>query len=528
MNENEFCVCENDNCKLYLENPIILPCGSTICRSHVEIYTHKFECFVCKNEHLIPPDGFPLNKALQNIINQEALFVQVRKDLFKSFKKIELILKEHESIDSTELIYDYFANLRNKVDLHRDQMIEQIHKQSDQILRQLKYQEDIFNLNSKSLSKIDLNKLKNEYISIWKFQLRNPSLTENEMKIFLNEIDDKANMIQMDIQKYKNDSLIKNIEFIPIDSSLFGKLDILNKSLFKSPCCFDQKIRDFDGHLQPISSIKIEEKSNRLISASYDGDIKIWNLETGQCIQTLDKHLTKVNYILLTFNKIFSCSSDETIKIWSFDDNKRSECLHTLYNKSEVFTCCLLPDNQLACGSTNGLINIWNLKKDKILMKSFKAHEITVKCLKLSKDSSKLISGSDDNKIKIWNLSDFKCLNQLCDHTSSINTLEISSNGSLLTGSNDKTLKVWNILNGQLLKTIQFDSMVNCIKLIKNDLIVIGTDSAVLVFNLNEEKIIRNFSHSFMPISNFKLLSNGNLVTSSGNHMKLWNFLQKK
>ena len=54
-----------------------------------------------------------------------------------------------------------------------------------------------------------------------------------------------------------------------------------------------------------------------MASGSDDNTIKIWNQNTGECIQTLTGHTDSVLSLnLLAANKIVSGSSDKTIKIW--------------------------------------------------------------------------------------------------------------------------------------------------------------------------------------------------------------------
>ena len=55
-----------------------------------------------------------------------------------------------------------------------------------------------------------------------------------------------------------------------------------------------------------------------LVSGSFDGTIKVWDLATGQCERTLKGHTSAV-YALAACagGKMASGSGDNTIKIWS-------------------------------------------------------------------------------------------------------------------------------------------------------------------------------------------------------------------
>ena len=91
-------------------------------------------------------------------------------------------------------------------------------------------------------------------------------------------------------------------------------------------------VKIFDQHSDGINSIQVDEICNKIFSASDDETIKIWNLETGECLKTLNDHTESVKSILIIpNNKFISGSADATIKIW---DLNSFECLNKL--KSQV------------------------------------------------------------------------------------------------------------------------------------------------------------------------------------------------
>ena len=77
------------------------------------------------------------------------------------------------------------------------------------------------------------------------------------------------------------------------------------------------------------------------------------------------------------------------------------------------------------------------------------------------------------------------------------NDLEISSDGKTLIGNRDKILKLINVENGELIKVIEFDNYIRCMKLINDEMIIIVTinnefENNILVYDLKNEKILRN------------------------------------
>ena len=199
------------------------------------------------------------------------------------------------------------------------------------------------------------------------------------------------------------------------------------------------------------------------------------------------------------------------IKIW---DLKTYECQDTLENESDVLSLCLINDNQIACSCDDGSINIWvftTLTK----VKSFEKDN----CLLYLKFvyKSKIIACTGDKKIMILNQDTFECIKVLDGHSDKIYSLELTSDGNLFSCSEDKTVKLWELETGELLKSIDFEHPVNCIKVLNDALIAIGLGDYqtgyIIIYNLYDKKIHKQTRSFPIYIYDLYLLPNGNLLS---------------
>jgi WD40 repeat protein len=268
-----------------------------------------------------------------------------------------------------------------------------------------------------------------------------------------------------------------------------------------------------------IRSIQVDEPSNKMISASEDKSIKIWDLESGKCLKTLTDHNHWVTCILIIpGNKFISGSADKTIKMW---DMSSYECLNTFNNESYFYSLCLIPNNKIAVGFNDGSIDILNLANFS-KEQSFKAHDKWIPYLLFN--NSQLISCSKDKRIKIWNCETFDCIKVLEGHLGPVRYLELTSKSNLLSCSGDNTVKLWQLETGQILKSIKFNNPVYCVKNLNDDFILIGLAvGEIQIFSLEmnyEVKAIQAHSSSLRCLH---LLSNGNLLSGSNtSKIKLW------
>ena len=74
--------------------------------------------------------------------------------------------------------------------------------------------------------------------------------------------------------------------------------------------------KEYIGHKHSIRTLcKINEDT--FASGSFDGTIKIWNLNEKEAIQSLEGHKSYVISVIQIKNgDLVSCSNDHTIKIW--------------------------------------------------------------------------------------------------------------------------------------------------------------------------------------------------------------------
>lgn len=133
-----------------------------------------------------------------------------------------------------------------------------------------------------------------------------------------------------------NNLKIRNINNGKIIASIFLKSDILSQSF--SP----------DGKI--------------LVTASCDGTISLWNVDTGELIHTLTGHIDKVTSVDFSSNDktIVSGSWDGTIKLWRSKDWKNT---YTIQQFSQVISMVVSPNfKTIITANRDRTIEIWQRK----------------------------------------------------------------------------------------------------------------------------------------------------------------------
>jgi WD40 repeat protein len=203
-------------------------------------------------------------------------------------------------------------------------------------------------------------------------------------------------------------------------------------------------IATLQGHSSDVLSLCCSSQRHRLFSGSWDMTIKVWDTETWQCLHTLEGHRRPVAYLVFdeSVNRLYS-SSDKTIKVW---DLHTLTCVHTLQENGAVLASPLsFKSNGLYFGSMDNTIKVLNSTFHECVG-TMEGHSSLVNRLCLSEDGSRLYSTSGDTTIKVWDTATNTCIATLEGHTWGMISLCLSSKANrLISASVDKTMRVWDL-----------------------------------------------------------------------------------
>ncbi|KAL6939229.1 U3 snoRNP protein [Hanseniaspora osmophila] len=160
------------------------------------------------------------------------------------------------------------------------------------------------------------------------------------------------------------------------------------------------------GHFDTMRSLCYSPDGSRIVTASDDGKIKVWDVVSGFCLATFDEHQAAVTGVQFAKKGqvLFSSSLDGTVKAW---DLIRFRNFRTFTATDRIQFSCLAVDPSgevVVAGSQDSFdIHIWNVQTG-LLLDTLAGHEGPVSCLAFSQENSVLASASWDKTIRIWNV----------------------------------------------------------------------------------------------------------------------------
>eukprot|EP00054_Salpingoeca_dolichothecata_P014621 m.82899 g.82899 ORF g.82899 m.82899 type:complete len:830 (-) comp21086_c0_seq1:117-2606(-) len=114
------------------------------------------------------------------------------------------------------------------------------------------------------------------------------------------------------------------------------------------------------GHRGGVTCLHFNWHEGRIFSGALDGDLRFWDIHTGECLDTLDwirseGHTGVIRQIQADKWRVISASDDKTIKVWNLRTGQR---LVTLQCHTDGVTCIQFNDTKIVSGSFDETIKV--------------------------------------------------------------------------------------------------------------------------------------------------------------------------
>jgi F-box and WD-40 domain protein CDC4 len=119
-----------------------------------------------------------------------------------------------------------------------------------------------------------------------------------------------------------------------------------------NPC-----VAQFRGHTQTVQCLQMHMKSGVLMTGGKDKAIKIWDIRTGHCEQTLTAHTGGVKALRFDSTKLVSGGSDGKIFVW---DLRTYRCLFALEGHPRGVNTLQFNQEMIISGGEDKLVKIWS------------------------------------------------------------------------------------------------------------------------------------------------------------------------
>lgn len=258
------------------------------------------------------------------------------------------------------------------------------------------------------------------------------------------------------------------------------------------------------GHTDWVRSVRFTPDSQRLLSGSDDGTVRLWSLETFHCVQVLRQSSDRVRSIAVSPDARFLAAGgdDCTVRLWDLQsyqildtmsvqrsriwsvafgeqNGRLSLCaggdkqtlmlwqiqpsgakqLRTYRGYTDgIRTVGFLGDQHIVSGGDSQDLAIWERKTGENKA-TLSLHQGRIWAIALDTPTARIASAGDDHTIRLWDANTGQCLTTFTEHTSWVRTVAFSHRGRFLASSgDDSTIRIWNTTSGFCLNVLQYSA----------------------------------------------------------------------
>jgi len=230
---------------------------------------------------------------------------------------------------------------------------------------------------------------------------------------------------------------------------------------------------ELKGHGGWVTAITTSsEEPDLVLSASRDKSIIVWKLireegKYGVASKRLTGHSHYVQDVAISSDGQFALSGswDGTLRLWDLNTGRKTRSFvgHT----KDVLSVAFSADNrQIVSGSRDKTINLWNTLGQLKFTIVDEGHKEWVSCVRFSPNLNTplIVSAGWDKVVKVWNLNHCKIRTNLLGHTGYVNSVTVSPDGSLCaSGGKDGTAMLWDLNEGRHLSSLDAGDIIHAL-----------------------------------------------------------------
>ncbi|XP_047739280.1 WD repeat-containing protein 61 isoform X1 [Hyalella azteca] len=214
------------------------------------------------------------------------------------------------------------------------------------------------------------------------------------------------------------------------------------------------KLHTLEGHSLGVISTAVNPAGTIAASSSLDSTIKLWNLHTGEQMESLDCSPVESWSVVFSPCGQHVATGNHAGKI-NIYQAKGGEHVSTLDTRGRfTYTIAYSQDGKyIASGAIDGFINVFEVESGKLLH-TIEGHAMTIRSITFSPDSQLLLTAADDGHMKLYDFASGKLAKTLSHHASWVLSVDFSPDQMrFVSSSSDSSVKVWDARQRELLHT---------------------------------------------------------------------------
>ncbi|NEJ03106.1 toll/interleukin-1 receptor domain-containing protein [Rhizobium ruizarguesonis] len=200
------------------------------------------------------------------------------------------------------------------------------------------------------------------------------------------------------------------------------------------------------GGLGWTTTIAFSPDGKHLAAGNRDGDVHVWDVETGEVAGYLNYHRNDVQKIVFSPSSgaMLSVAADGTACLWDLGSMRR---LVTIGGKGdEAWDVAFSPDgHRFLTTHRDGSVRVWDV------LTWYPQRMLSANQAILGKDGHLVVGSNGDGEIVVWNADSGQPVATLQGAASDLSSIAVDPSGSLVaTAPVDGAVQLWDAVTGEL------------------------------------------------------------------------------
>ena len=214
-------------------------------------------------------------------------------------------------------------------------------------------------------------------------------------------------------------------------------------------------IASLTGHTDRVHAVAFSPDGHTLLSGSYDGTARLWNMATHRQIGApLNGHGEVYSVAFSPHGNVVATGAEDTmVRLWDVATHRQIGAPLNGHD-GEINAVAFSPDGKILAtgGADDGVVRLWNATTHRQIGAPLLGHSGVVYSVAFSHDGKVLASGAADGTVRLWDVASHRQIGApLLGHSGVVYSVAFSHDGKILaTGGADGIIRLWDVATQQM------------------------------------------------------------------------------